>query len=653
MFKQHDRWLEELVQYTNRKQSITCTAGRMPLTAIVEEIANACADARKHDGQQVRDWQSMASDLSDALDWIGPELHELVATAAQTIHQTITNDLLVTKPSGKVILEDSKRPAVAKQTAVLSGALDGDGLLVAAWRDLLAACRDINHARHPHEHVAYLRDTLIGLSELRNQDRQYWSPIRTAVNVLCGSPTSVRQAQAMAGDPVGATVQFDPNAAVGLTEDELIDLAERCIVELPLTGNYVVWFRLHPAFVKGSISCVTHGEVTFYDAQVLAGALTDHQRARELFEVVPEELLTDEIRELQLSAKVDDCVGFEYVPQLVYARVTVQDVESHRAEETARMYLDTVLAVVGVTQGMWQVLDGTLFFDDSQSYLPSVEWGLKEPMPETVFYENDYFTTHLREMTTAGHVITAEAMQRLQPVLRLQTALTSVPRSDPEAIVMAAVRAIEHCNTWVAPRDEYHWCAFAEEYLFDEYRVEALATRAVGDVFSAVVKYIPDRSPGAAARPELRVIRKDITAPGWDLRIDRQKALAQVTTLKGIYAGHWLVRQLNETDAILSSGAALSAAVDTERQRLDARMKRLTRTRNAAIHGGLLSAAACDSLADFALIMGRKALNMVVRAIVAGEPVGSYAVRQRDEYRQRIQNLAQGGDLTNLFRLAP
>ena len=293
---------------------------------------------------------------------------------------------------------------------------------------------------------------------------------------------------------------------------------------------------------------------------------------------------------MQLSGKVDDCTGFEYDPQLVYARITVRDVERHHAVETARMHLDAVLAVVEVHENMWKVLDGHLFFDDTPSYL-TPRWGLKKPLPEPIFYENDYFTTHLREMASEGDVITAEAARLLQPVLRLQAALTSVPRSDPEAIVMAAVRAIEHCNTWVAPLGGYRWYGFAEEYLFDEYTVTMFANRAVRDVFAAVVQYVPDHSPGAPAQPQLDAIRKDLAAPGWSLRIDRQKTLNHVAALKQIYAGHWLARQLNETDDILSSTAALSAAFDTERDRLDARVKRLTRTRNAAIHGGPLSAA--------------------------------------------------------------
>jgi hypothetical protein len=69
-------------------------------------------------------------------------------------------------------------------------------------------------------------------------------------------------------------------------------------------------------------------------------------------------------------------------PQLVYARVKVHDVERHRAVETARMHLATVLAVVGVHDGMWKVLDGALFFDDEPSFFPPARWGLKEPLPD-------------------------------------------------------------------------------------------------------------------------------------------------------------------------------------------------------------------------------------------------------------------------------
>jgi hypothetical protein len=90
-----------------------------------------------------------------------------------------------------------------------------------------------------------------------------------------------------------------------------------------------------------------------------------------------------------------------------------------------------------------------------------------------------------------------------------------------------------------------------------------------------------------------------------------------------------------------------------EQRRVDARVKRLTRSRNAAIHGGPLSDAACGTIADFATTLAQQALNTTIWAIVTGQQVDTYATSRRDEYRQRILKLNQGGDLANLFRLTP
>jgi hypothetical protein len=651
VFQQHDRWLEELLEYTHRKESITCTSGHMPLPAILQEIADACADPQQHDRMQIYDWQSRASDLADALDWIGPELKALVDVMGQPILQAIANDLLAPGPNGGARLDDTKRPVVDAANSVLFASIGGDDMLLAAWRDLIAACRDTDHTRYPHERVAFLRDTVVALSEHRKQDRVHWDPIATAANVLVGYQGSVRLAQTMVGDPPDATAPRDPQAKSTLTAAELVDLGERCVVVPPATGDYVVWFRLAPAFVR-SASCVSHDNLTFYDAQMLASALAaDPQEVRKLFDVVPEELLTDAVRELQRSGQITEHVGFEYEPQLVYARVVVLGVERHHATAAARRHLDAVLAVVGVYDNMWKVLGGTLLFDGRPSHIPPARWGLKEPRPEPVFFENDHFTTDLGEMTAAGHMVTAVAASLLQPILRLQEALTSTPPSDPEAVVMAAVRAIEHCNRWTAPLARHKWYAFVAEYFFDEYTVTAFARRAIGDVFAAVVQNVPDRSPGAHIPAELAAIIEQVTESGWGLRIDREKALEHVAALKQIYAGHWLVRQLNETNDILSSSTTLGAAFEVERQQLERRVARLTRSRNAAIHGGTLSTAACDSIADFAAVIARKALNTAVRATIAGQAVDAYAAAQRDEFRLRSQNLTSGGDLKNLFTL--
>jgi hypothetical protein len=654
LFEQHARWLEELREYTDRKEPVTCRAGYMPLTAITLEISAAGADPRPHDGVYVDSWTSMAADLADSLQWLGPELLALVDTAARNVQQAITNGLLVPRAgAARPRIDDTQRPAVATRAAALAALLDRDDALVAAWRDLVAGCQDINHVLYPSERIAFLRDTVLGLSEYRRQDRGYFSPLSTAVQVLMGDLSSVRQAPAMVGDPVDPRPE-DPQAGVNLTDGELAALSERCILERPPTGQDVVWFRLSPGYFLGSDPYVTHGGITFYEAQSLATLLIHQDRAREEFCVVPEELLTEEVRDLQLSNKVDDTTGFEYLPALVYARVEVRDVERHRAVATARMHLDAVLAVVGRTDGMWEVLGGHLFFDGSP-WAPSIpRWGLKHPLPEPDFYQNDHFAKDLADFTANGHLITADIADRLQPALRLSAALKDTPRTDAEGTVMAAVRAIEHCNTWIAPTGGLRWYTFIGRYLTDGYTLRVFARRVVFDVFAAAQQYLPDHTPGASTPPQLAAIQKDILLDGgWGTRIDSPKTVAHVATLRGIYANHWLARRLAESDDILTSPATISTAFEEERRRVDARVKRLTRSRNAAIHGGTLSEEACATITDLASVLAQDALNTSIWAIVTGRPLEAHATSRADEHRQRIANLKTGGDLANLFTLTP
>jgi hypothetical protein len=124
MLEQHARWLEELQAYTDREEAVTCRAGYMPLTAIAQEIATASTEARVHDRMQRDNWESVAADLSDSLNWIGPELLALVDTPAQAIHQAITNGVLVPRPNGGPDIDDPKRPDVARLTAVLAAVLE-------------------------------------------------------------------------------------------------------------------------------------------------------------------------------------------------------------------------------------------------------------------------------------------------------------------------------------------------------------------------------------------------------------------------------------------------------------------------------------------------------------------------------------------------
>lgn len=637
-----------------RDELIICGAGYMSLSAITDEIAEAAADPRQHTNQQRYDWKSRARDLDDARSWLGPELRARVEPAASEVTTAITTYLLTPKANGNFGLDDSKRPQVLAKVQALGTLLHHNDVISAAWRDLVAACQDSDHSLYPTERVKFLRDAVVALCVRRQQDLGPFGPLRTAVSVLLGSELDVRRAKFILGD-IESVGEFAIGRDSDLTPDALEDLASRSVAAPTPDGDYVVWFRVARAYVKGGPS-VNHGDVTFYQATRLASALADPDAVREMFDVVPDELLIEEVQQFQMSSDdgPSETRGFEYQdPALVYARVEVQGVKRHLAVARARVLLDAILLVNGAPEDAWKVLGGHLLFGETERFhYHSIEWGLKTPRDfgQQLRYMNDDFTETLKEMTNDGHIITAESAQALSPALGLQTELLNLPPADAEPTVRAAVRAIEHCNTWTTG-GALDWAAFIEEYLLHVHTVETFAHRAVTNAFDAAVRYLPDHSPVAPAQPDLKAIREDITTNDWNNRIVRSKTVAHTSTLRGIYTNHWLGRRLAELDDTLASARTLAAAFQEEQSRVNARVDRLRRSRNAAIHGGPLSAAACASIAEFARRIATMALNNVIRATVDNETVDAHTRARRDEYHQRSESLKLAGDLEYLFTI--
>jgi hypothetical protein len=208
---------------------------------------------------------------------------------------------------------------------------------------------------------------------------------------------------------------------------------------------------------------------------------------------------------------------------------------------------------------------------------------------------------------------------------------------------MASVRAIEHCNTWTT-RGRKQWTEFITSYLLDEFTRISFLKRALDHTAVAIVSTRPNRSPEAPPVPELDAIKGAVSRGIGGTNFNLEIAMQQIGPLKEIYAEHPLARPLAELGAVLQSGASIGKSMDEERARVKARVARLTRSRNAAIHGGPLSAAACDSIADFARDLADQALNVVTQAILRNAAIPEYVRATRDENRQRNEELRRTGD---------
>ncbi|KXP12681.1 hypothetical protein AXK57_00010 [Tsukamurella pulmonis] len=425
LFEQRERWLDELHEYVvHVKEAAVCEAGFMPVPDILNEITEASADPREHRApHQYYDWKSRARDLADAERWIGPNLRHHVGTDLDRIGSVITSGLLGTTKKGKPAVHDRNRPLVAASAATANALLDDPKAVSAAWRDLVTACRNDDHVEYPAERVKYLRDTVVALATRRRLDPGYHGPVQTAARVVSGSRDAVIHAQWMVGEPVTQPDLENIDTPSALSQTELDNLAARCVEGSSKREEFVVWFRIESAFVKRG-NCVQSGDVTLYQGALLAGALTDHDAVREHFDVVPEELLTEELREIQAGEdphkQPGEVWGFEWtIPSLVYARVEIHDIERHRAVSRARTLLDAVIQVNTPQPGTWKVLGGYLLLDGSDHfYYHRFSWGLKHEAAHTdLMYYNDHFTDDLRRVTAEGHVVTASAAESLAPVL--------------------------------------------------------------------------------------------------------------------------------------------------------------------------------------------------------------------------------------------
>src|SRR5262249_8998148 len=129
MFEQHERWLEELREHVNRDEAVTSDSGRMNLVAIASEVVDADADERRQTRIHIPNWESMASDLGDTLDYLGPETSVVVRDAVIEL-VTAINALFRTaadqcgKPQRHIDID--RRPAVRKCAAALYELLDQD-----------------------------------------------------------------------------------------------------------------------------------------------------------------------------------------------------------------------------------------------------------------------------------------------------------------------------------------------------------------------------------------------------------------------------------------------------------------------------------------------------------------------------------------------
>lgn len=622
------------------EELITGNGSVLTLPAATADLLAWVGDQRVFLPMQYDDWQQVIGDYRDSLACSGPKLLAVLAAQVAAIEALLPNLISSSTDSDGTpcrAMDGTVRTDLFVVLQQLATTLSSDQAIVASWRDLVKTCEKRNRQV---EEVSFRRDTLWAIAALRRLDSGRFGIFRDVCSVLTDDADAVKQEQSRAAgtEYYFGLPDWEPS---GLDTWQRLPLCEQILTRPPIKADCIVWLRLAPTHLPQYE--VNHGDVTFYNASYLSSHV-GHPELADNFTVPPMEVLAlPEVPPLLRQGEVE----WEDDWSMAYARVVLLDTEVHEAEAQARTLVETLKVVNHAEPGVWQLKRGCIKFVDGRR--SRFSWGPMDEVAEPYYPQNDRLGRDIERMDRRFSNLTAKSVHALQDAIDLTAALKAASNEGPIATVMAAVRAIEHVNSWTTAGSK-HWADFANSY-FKKAQARVRLVEFIGYFTRNAVERVPDIRPGAPAIPQLEELRAklSITNSYGHGAFDVRGAADHVSTLKAIYNNNWLARGLGELETVLASPEAMYARLDEQGRRFERHLRRLKRLRNAAIHGGPVSAASCQSVSTFAYNLGHQVLNEAFAALLTGGDVTSQMDSYRQDHSDRHDRVRTTGDIDALF----
>jgi hypothetical protein len=640
LVRQHEPWVEELSVQLQFEELITGSGAVLSLPAATSDLQDWTGDQREFLPMQHDDWQQVIGDYRDSVEHSGPKILTVVAphtAAIDALLPRLTSSTIDSNGKRTHTMDSAVRADILVQLQQLETTLSSDAAIIAAWRDLVSTCQNRNRKV---EEVSFRRDTLWAIATLRGMDSSKFGIFRDVCSVLTDDANAVRREQDCAAGIEHALGMPDWEPS-GLETWQRLPLCEQILTREACRADCIVWLRLAPTFLPQFE--VTHGDVTFYNASYLSGHV-GHPELADHFQVPPTEVLTPpEVPPLLRVGEVE----WEDEWHMAYARVVLPDTEVHQAETQARTLVEALKVVNHAEPGTWKLMRGCIVFVNGRR--SRFSWGPKEDVKDPYYPQNDRMGRDIERMVRSASSLTAQSIHALQDAIDLTAALKAASNEGPQATVMAAVRAIEHANVWTTAGVK-HWADFASAY-FKKAQSRVRLVEFISYFTRNAVERVPDHRRGAPTIRELAELSSKLTTSGpyGHGAFHVRAAADEVSTLKAIYADHWLARGLGELETVLATPAAMYARLEEYGRRFDRHLGRLKRLRNAAIHGGPVSVGGCQSVAVFAYNLGHQVLNEAMAALLTGGDVSSHIEGYRTDHIDRYERVRTTGDVDALF----
>ncbi|MEV4079457.1 hypothetical protein AB0J43_04080 [Nonomuraea fuscirosea] len=591
-----------------------------------DEVAGWLADPRPYNkGKHRGAWAGAIEDLIDSLSRLGPHAQKALA-----------DELAATRAAlaGFPGQADSPDRAPA-QTAVETLRRRWNDPLVweAAWRDLLDACRDDGTS---YDVLAARRDLLWRLAAFTQRPPLDLS--ERLSSVLDRSPCAVPQARLRLGESTAAMpgAETEPDAHPEVSEEELLELCRRLLLQPPTSGRHVVWL----AFVNAASPRVVErtGALTLYDGNCLRERLREHAATPQAD--IPEELL---------NPRNPISIGYRFVPEgddVVLIRADLGEGTFGDAVQTAR---ERVHALVGLARfrtadHAWQPLHGYLHALDGrvvrvERFRPA-EPSRRRPRESPVGHTLTSLTATLWDKLARANADLAHTAAAVHWWEQAQL------QPSPAALVLN-VRVLEVTATRVAIPD---WISYLDTYLQSGW------IRAVmyDTLFQTVNAALADAEHAVVDHHgELRALVQTFHAPQATsiAGFDAVAALAALPRLQEIYPLHTRTgRRLLHLSSRLQSPATLAAWSEELSERWKRARNRLRRSRNAIAHGGPVIGQVIASLDDMSRYLAAWSLSLLLDGTDTGQalvqPHQSFC-EDADRWRQGLPSASDVG--TALF----
>ncbi|RFZ48540.1 hypothetical protein MSS2_04707 [Mycobacterium marinum] len=485
------------------------------------------------------------------------------------------------------------------------------------------------------------RDALWAIAQRRGLDLDTFGIFSDVTAVIRDSPNAVHTELDLAA---GVEHEFRrwTEEPTGVETWRRLKLCEQILLRPAQRADCIVWLRLAPTSLP---QCeVTHGQVTFYNADFLS-SFVGHPEHADRFKVPPVEIL-DPQQEPPILLKGE--VEWERNWHMAYARVMLRDTVIHTASTKAKTMVEALKAVHHANRDTWKILSGSILFIDGRRASP-MSWGAQEDIPEPFRPEADWMGQDIERMPARNQTLDEKSLDDLQGAISLSAGLKDASELSPQATVMAAVRAIEYVNARTTGGGQ-HWADFVSAH-FKKAQSRVKLVELIGAHTRAAVHILsPGLAPSDPRNREYTDIRSKTSVSEWPHQMfNAREAADHIPALKRIYADHYLVRGLGQLEGILATPASMYAQLEEQGRRFDRQLGRLKRLRNSAIHGGPLSDAACVSVAAFARSLGHQCLNEAMRALLIGTDIPSHISDYRIDNIERYEEVKTAGDIDALF----